>query len=41
MKHSNDVITPKNHIHATVVFITMVESFMIKAYKQIIGAGTP
>ena len=22
MKHANDVITPKNHTHATVVFIT-------------------
>ena len=32
MKHTNGVITPKNHTHATVVFITMVKAFMIKVY---------
>ena len=33
MKHTNDVTTPKNHIHAMVVFITMVKTITIKAYK--------
>ena len=32
MKHTNDVITPKSHTYATVVSITMVKTFMIKAY---------
>ena len=30
MKHTNDVITPKNHTHTTVVFITTVKTLMIK-----------
>ena len=32
MKHANDVTTPKNHAHATVISITMVKTFKIKAY---------
>ena len=31
--HTNDVTTPKNHTHAIVIFIIMVKTFMIKAYK--------
>ena len=32
--HTNDVFIPKNHTHATVIFITMVKTFMKKAYTQ-------
>ena len=35
MKHTNDATTytPKNCTHAIVVFITIVKTFTIKAYK--------
>ena len=31
MKHTNDVIIPKNHTHATVVFITMLRNLYDKS----------
>ena len=32
INHTNDVTTPRNDTPATVVFITMAKTFMIKAY---------